>query len=314
MPSTKPTPLMAERLAHDQALVQAGLLHPDCASTFAAAADDTPPKGVVLLLHGFTAGPWQFRDLSRLLSAQHLHSYAARLPGHGATARAQGPEAAAFHSKELPKSHEVRKFALCADEALTAAEQLAQSLGVPLMVVGFSAGGALATDLLLRAPERIARAVLVAPLLRPLGLSRRIFFRAIRHLPLGGRVLDRVPFAWRAAAPRPDGWVRPGHNSFHLGNVGALFAYAHGIASKRGTWDVPTQFVLTANDDKIDPYACRTLAQEGPKPHPVWWFGPERQVPHAMLSSQENRDDTSRVEALAVIATFLQDGVGRSNC
>lgn len=311
---------MAERLAHDQALVQAGLLHPDCVSRLYTADDDAPLRGVVLMLHGFTAGPWQFRDLSAVLNRHHLHAYAARLPGHGATAGASprvgaNPnQAMAFSSKELPKSHEVRKFALCADEALAAALELAQAQKVPLMVVGFSAGGALATDLLLRKPEHITRAVLIAPLLRPLGLTRRVFFRAIRHLPLGGRLIDRVPFAWRAAAPRPDGWVRPGHNNFHLGNVGALFAYAHGIAAQKATWRVPTQFVLTANDDKIDPYACRALAQRPPTPHAVWWFGPERRVPHAMLSAQENGDTESRTEALDVISHFLQHGTGRSNC
>lgn len=302
------TPLIAQQVAHDQQKVRAGLLHSDCAAAFYPAKQDVPWRGVVLLLHGFTAGPWQFRDLCHALSARGLHCYTARLPGHGATERT------AFSSRELPKSNEVKRYSQCADLALEAAQQLASARQLPLMVVGFSAGGALAADLLLRAPQAFARAVLIAPLLRPLGLSRRMFFRAMRHIPLAGRLIDRLPFAWKAPAPRPDGWLRPGHSQFHFGNVSALLAYAHTVEAQKRSWRVPTQFILTANDDKIDPYTCRAFAQKLPVPHPVYWFGPECEVPHAMISPQENGDANSRARVHTIVTEFLLDGVGHSNC
>jgi pimeloyl-ACP methyl ester carboxylesterase len=306
------TPLIAARIDHDQTLVAQGALHPDCATTFYPAHAHTTPRGVVLLLHGFTAGPWQYRAIGQQLQGLGLHGYAARLPGHGATAQSDTGQPA-FRSDELPKSTEVRKFAQCADEAHAAAYQLAQTLGLPLMVVGFSAGGALAVDLILRAPQTIARAVLIAPLLRPRGRTRRVFFRAMHTLPFGGRIIDRVPFAWRTASPRSDGWVRPGHSRFHLGNVSALFAYSRALKAASKGWQVPTQFILTATDDKIDAHAARYLARRGPVRHPVWWFDEGAAVPHAMLSPEENPDPQSRRQVHHIVGTYLADGVGHSN-
>lgn len=304
------TPLLQACLEQDKRLVESGLLHPDCAATFYPAHRQRPAKGVVLMLHGFTAAPWQYRSIGSELQAQGFHAYAARLPGHGATAE-NASQSDPFSAHGFPKSHEKGLFASCADDALRAVVELGQSLKLPVMLVGFSAGGALAVDLLLRHGPAIERAVLIAPLLRPKGWTRRVFFGAMRCLPMGGRIIDRVPFAWQAAAPRADGWVRPGHLRFRLGNVGALFAYAHSLKAHKMGWSVPTQFILTEHDDKIDPYACRAWARLGP--HAVWWFPGSMRVPHAMLSAEENPNAASRLRINAIICGFLSDGAGQSN-
>jgi carboxylesterase len=38
---------------------------------------------VALLIHGFTASPLEFRDLSNYLASKGISSYAPLLPGHG---------------------------------------------------------------------------------------------------------------------------------------------------------------------------------------------------------------------------------------
>jgi len=47
---------------------------------------DRPARSAVLLVHGFTASPWEMRPLARQLVAQGLTSLAVRLPGHGVSA------------------------------------------------------------------------------------------------------------------------------------------------------------------------------------------------------------------------------------
>jgi pimeloyl-ACP methyl ester carboxylesterase len=309
--SLQATPQLAAQLQSDQERVRQGVLHPDCSAVLYPHTTPTC-RGVILLLHGFTAGPWQFRAICKQLSEAGFACYAARLPGHGAMAAAKG-SAASISPHLLPTSSQANLFAQCADEVLAAAYELAQALNVPLMLLGFSAGGALAADLILRGKAPIARAVLVAPFVRPLGRARRLFFRAIRHVPFGGRLIDRVVFRWKEHPNKTDAWVRPGHSHFKLGHVSALFAYVQTVKASTLDWATPTQFILTAIDDKVDAAACRRLARSGKHPHPVWWFSADQKVPHAMLSPEENNNADSRAQIYRIVLQFLGDGVPASN-
>jgi alpha-beta hydrolase superfamily lysophospholipase len=158
--------------------------------TFELAA--ASPKGLVLLLHGMTDGPYSLRTLGARLHAEGFHVLALRLQGHGTT------PAALLDARW---------------EDWAAASRLGmrhlRAVGggnLPLVVVGYSTGAALAVQHHLAALDdpalpRADRLVLLSPLL---GLTRGAGFAPLVS------ALDRVPGFEKAA------WldVLPEYNPF----------------------------------------------------------------------------------------------------
>lgn len=304
---------VAQQLADDAAAVRAGTLQHACRSRLWRAGTGGC-RGVALLLHGFTAGPWQFDELGPALAASGLDAYAVRLPGHGAAVRDAG--AAADDASGFPRSRQHANFGERAAAAYAEALALARGQGVPLYLVGHSAGGAMALDILVRPGCEVARAVLVAPLLRPRRRKDYALVQALGRLPFTGWLTDSVRLSWPETPPRTDGWVRPGHRRFRLGHVVALFRYAHGVhraaalAARRGQSMASVQLICTEGDDKVDLRACRRLAAVRPKRHHLACFAAAARVPHAMLTRYENADDHARARVHALCRDFLLDGAG----
>jgi alpha-beta hydrolase superfamily lysophospholipase len=293
---------LRDTLAFDAAQVQAGQLQPACQSFFVRSPAQKA-CGVVLLLHGFTAGPYQFQDLAAHLGHAGLHAYAVRLPGHGARL-ADGK-----HSfLDLPKSAELNLYQAAAHRALEAAHALADATGVPLYVLGFSMGGAMATGLALQFPQKIQRLVLVAPLLRPYGNVAQAFLLCtaqLCRLGLGG-FLDRVPYSWgKLDAAALD---RPGHWDFRLGNLFAALSYAHSVRQHPAVLQVPTFLLVSDADTKCDVPAALQLLARSTAPTCVHRFARDMALPHNLLSRRENKNTQSIALAERLIASFLCNG------
>lgn len=306
--SQHPMASIAAWLAEDAALVFQGRLHAACSARHYPVAKQNKTCGVVLMLHGFTAGPWQYEELGPQLAAAGLEGFAARLPGHGGTTASATGSDAAEDPSDLPKSHETNRFVAFAERAYNTAAQLAESRGVPLYLVGFSAGGAVALQILQYAPTKIARAVLIAPLAQPKGPILRAFVAAMSVLPLGGRISDLWKIRWPLPPPRPDGWLRPGHSHFALGNVAALFRFARQARPhRRYQLPIPIQVIATASDEKVELRACQQLVGNDPR-HGLYIFPRHERVPHAMLTAWENSNGESRALIQRIVADFLLHG------
>jgi alpha-beta hydrolase superfamily lysophospholipase len=291
--------------AEDAHLVSAGALQPACASFFLPAR--APARGAVLMLHGWTAGPWQFADLAALLSQRGFHCYAARLPGHGAAAH-DGSE----DSSLLPRSAQASLFESCGTEAFAELQHLAAEHGLPLCLVGFSAGGAMGLDLMQRFPDKVARAVLIAPMLRLKPRLPRAMFQALRWIPGSGFIADRIRMSWGPMPdPGPDGWRRPGHWHFRFGHLYALMLYTGQVHRRATRLAVPTQFIVSGADDKVDEEAIFAFKRQAPDKHHVWCFPAADRVPHAMLTAGENPDAKSRAFVGELVHDFLSRGAGR---
>ena len=148
------------------------------------------PKGAVLLLHGLSDGPYSMRALGQHLQAQGFHVVLLRLPGHGAAP--SGLLYADWHDM--------------AAAVRMAMRDLNTRLGadVPITMVGYSTGAALAVDYALarlqgEALPAVARLVLLSP---AIGVSP-----AARFAVWQGRlaVLARAPkAAWTDLQPEYD--------------------------------------------------------------------------------------------------------------
>jgi carboxylesterase len=129
------------------------------------------PRGKILLLHGFSASPWEVHELGLFLQKNAYLVFAPRLAGHGA-------------SRE---DFEKAGFSEWLGSARDAYAALFQS-GEPSLLIGHSGGGNLASLLALEHPGEAQALILGAPayrlsdkssLLTPFALVR-FFFKELR--------------------------------------------------------------------------------------------------------------------------------------
>lgn len=129
-----------------------------------------PVSRAIVLLHGLTASPAQFRSYAHALYARGHNVLVPRLPLHGYSDRLTTALAALTDD-------ELRSFARdCIDAART--------LGQRTTIAGFSAGGTLALWLAQREP--VDRVVAIAPFLGAAAVPRPVMdvaMRALLHLP-----------------------------------------------------------------------------------------------------------------------------------
>ncbi len=164
------------------------------------------PRAAVLLLHGLTDAPYSVRALAEALAARGAWVIALRVPGHGTA----------------PVGLTTVVWQSFAAAARLAAEHLAQQVGddVPLFLVGYSNGAALAIHYALRARGDAALRdpaglVLLAP---AIGITRAAAL-AVWQARLGTLLgLDKV--AWNSILPEFDPYK---YNSFPVNGGDQMF-------------------------------------------------------------------------------------------
>ncbi|MEB3298643.1 MAG: alpha/beta fold hydrolase [Candidatus Sericytochromatia bacterium] len=263
-------------------------------------------RGTVLAFHGFSAGPWQFEALAPRLVERGWRVILPRLAGHG-HADASGREDPSL----LPLAEESEAYRRGGDAAFA----LARRYEAPISLLGLSAGGAVALDLVQRQQDMSLRCCVLAPLLRPRDVRARWALRAADVTDrvtggMAGRWLDQRPFAWGPAPPvHPDGWTRPGHWRFRAGNLVAVLKFARDILPRMSPSGHPLQMITTACDDLADPVAMGKLWRRAGHEKGGWLHFPRAaRIPHAMISPRQNPDTNARREIEDAILAYLCEG------
>ncbi len=148
------------RYNEDSAIWPAGFAQ-DYNRSFAVRPDG-PPRGAVVLLHGLTDAPYSLRHVARLYADRGWVVIAPRMPGHGTTP-------AGLVDARWPDWMAATRMA--------ARAAAAQAPGLPLHLVGYSNGGALAVKYALDALEddslpAPARLALISPMIGVTAFAR----------------------------------------------------------------------------------------------------------------------------------------------
>jgi pimeloyl-ACP methyl ester carboxylesterase len=289
--------------------------------SFARFHEGPAPRGVALLLHGFNAGPEQWRPLAEDLFANGYDIFVPSLPGHGLL-KADGTEDAS----QLPTIAASGAWAGFEDRVLDAARGAGK-----ITVVGLSVGGLLALHLAERhaddpgasgAAPLIDKVVSIAPYdelagnyqvaghelkLGPLGLRNQVVAEILTHAEhVFGAPIDRFLAKQRVDRQGAHPAINYGSRFVGYDNVLALESTANETeAGAARLQKIPggVHVLVTASDDLVDPAASIALAQSAGAEIHV--FPKSQRVPHSMIHPLENTDPQAYAEAKAQILSRL---------
>lgn len=185
----------------------------------------------VVIFHGYTSVPRQFRLVAEGYRAQGMNVWVPRLPYHGQVDRM---------TEDFSKitAEGLRDFA---DDSI----DIAAGLGEHVIVIGFSGGGGMATWAGAER-EEVARTVLISPLLHPLGYPEwqaRPLVRAIRLLPFD--IYD-----WWDAEKKDADIEGYNYPRYSLKGIAALLSLGHyvDVRAADGAYPALAPVLLVRND------------------------------------------------------------------
>lgn len=238
-------------------------------------------RGTVLLLHGYTAGPWQMPQLCERFNAAGFHCFVPRLPGHGwMTDQGLGTG-----QKMVSYADRYRDYDAFLEQVYAPLFDLQQ----PVYPIGLSGGANLALRLAERHPE-IQRVVAISPFLGPtypLGFGFRSL-DTVNALTGGGlsALLAAVPYN-KNTRSRPEEQIA--HTQGSLNNALAIYQLGRDIQHVKAT----IQFVSTEPDALGGEGPIRELFERlgGEDRHGWFHYQTDEGVPHAMISPLENKSE-----------------------
>lgn len=188
----------------------------------------------VLIFHGYTNTPYEFRLIAQAYARQGSNVWVPRIPHHS-PADKMSEEFSELTSAEL------RAFA---DRAV----DVAAGLGEQVLVIGLSGGGTLATWAVVERPE-VARTVLFSPLLNPGGYAPWMvppMARALRLSPVDS-------WAWWAPEKGADNVAGMVYPRYSLKGISAFLGLRLWV-ERRPAGVVPGRVLLVRNegDPSID--------------------------------------------------------------
>ena len=268
--------------------------------------EGAPPRGTLVMYHGFSAGTWQFDLLAKQAFAEGYDVVIPRLPGHGLKTE-DGVE----DPSQLPKAGDWRRYEAFAEQTY----QVAKGLGGPLSVLGLSVGANVALDVAEKHPD-IHRVVAYAPFLAPPGFAGKLI-AAVQFLDkltfgLTGRLLDFVPWGWgKECEAETASGKRPGHAKFPLGTIFAATQLGSKLVANGAQARAPIQFFVTDVDDAADNQTIRKLHDRaGGDPRNGWFrYTTPEGVPHPMVHPMEDKGKGQTPALYAETLKFLASGL-----
>lgn len=167
-------------------------------------------QGTVILLHGFTACPQQFWDISPKLAAAGFDVYVPLLPGHGRSYRQSADSKIVDNLADMPSEKQIDHYTRFADQL----SGLVQDETGRKVMSGLSVGGGVAAAALVRHPGLYDRGLLITPLLD-------ISYPDNYRLPLVNAVLPRGQGGWGPGCELERNGGRGGYCQFQLTHVRA---------------------------------------------------------------------------------------------
>ncbi len=251
-------------------------------------------RGTVVMLHGYSAGPWQFRELAGRFHDAGYNVFAPRMPGHGYMAPDGTPSGV-----RIPRMGQPGAWDRFIDETYARAA----SLGAPVHAIGLSGGGNVA----LRMAERhnLAGVAAMAPYLGG-DLPHGIMFAISDVLDrctfglFGRLVLNNIPYNKNEFEPNDS----TPHTQGSLGQARAMRLVGHAVQKV----NCPVQVITTDGDKLCGTNRVATWLDRRSSNYGWYRFGSSEGVPHAMVSPQQNLNAASVAKLHDILFDFVDKG------
>jgi esterase/lipase len=234
-------------------------------------------KGTVVLFHGYTAGPWQFKEAEELFFKAGYNVYVPRIPGHGLMKPNGTPT-----GEKMVDTWEVKTY----DDFVAQVHAEVSALGGPVQVIGLSGGANLA----LRMGERFSdlkSVTAMAPYIGPddkLKATDRLLHVVDRYTPI------KLSYLLDLKNYNKNTWVSADHPMPHtqgtLNNAYAMFS----VGTRVDRVQVPLQVFTTEGDVLSGEKPVQKLLQRSGGLHGWYHFEAADKVPHAMASPLQNTE------------------------
>jgi pimeloyl-ACP methyl ester carboxylesterase len=253
-------------------------------------------KGTVVMYHGYTAGPWQYKEMAKQYFDAGYNVYAPLMPGHGRTEAGGMPTGA-----EIPRLHQGDQWKAFADRTF----EQASSLGAPVFTVGLSGGADVALSVAERHPE-VKGVAAVAPYLGGnLGHGPMLIFPAMRLLDklsfgIVGHILEKIPFHHNHKVendPTP-------HTQGTLGQAVAM----QQVGARLKKIPCAVQVISTDGDKLSGSMLDKQLLKKCGENSGWYRFQKCQGVPHAMISRAENKVPGAVEKVEDIIFKFIDRG------
>lgn len=258
-------------------------------------------KGTVIMFHGYTAGPWQYKEAAETFYNKGYNVMVPRLPGHGFMHKNGMPT-----GEKMVEPWNMKEY----DDFIENVYQEAKALGGAVQLVGLSGGSGIALSMAEKHPD-IKGVAAMAPYLGPNKWVRpaaAVLEGLNKYTPLPvERLLDLKPYEENHRVASKTDPVR--HTEGSLANAFASLA----VGARVDKVSVPVQYFTTSGDLLSGKTAVQGLIQRSGglenNPRIGWYhFKPEEKVPHAMASALENKAPGKPEEIWNIIADVIDNG------
>lgn len=277
----------------------------ECKSRFLC--QNTAPKGIVVLFHGFTAGTWQFESFEQELFKKGYHVFIPRLPGHGFYYPPEGKQ----NPEYIPLSHQYKDYLQFALKIY----QLVKTVGLPIHLGGLSGGGAIAA-LIAQRNEDIKSLVLYAPYFNPGTFFSRLSIYLVNLLekitgwPIA-KMADKMPYDL-LKREKSSGNIKRDidifcHNCVVKGQIFALTRFSHNVL--HSTKNILAKTLLYTTETDILAHNASTMQVFNLVQSKKYWihYDKKRSIPHSMVSKRMHNHEDVVDEMVKNLLDFLED-------
>ncbi len=243
------------------------------------------PSFVVLLAHGYGEHAGRYEHVARRLVAEGAVVYAPDHLGHG---RSEGERAHCEDGEDFS-----------ADLHRVAERARAEHPGLPVVLLGHSMGGLIATRYAQRHPGELDALVLSGPAIGGSPeLEMLLTLDPIPEIPIDPAILSRDPAVGQAYADDPLVY----HGGFKRSTLNALVTAVGAVAEGPSLGDVPTLWIH-GEEDQLVPLAATAPAMERIR-------GGDFEAKVYPGARHEVFNETNRDEVLDDVVAFIRRALG----
>ena len=263
-------------------------------------------KGLIIGLHEFSAGPWQFQHLAVDLSERGYHVYVLRFPGHGYQKDGHPTE---FRIVNDRKDQRYQTFVdTHLNQVVNQYKEACPDKKV--RVIGMSFGGALGYVLALN--KHIDRVVLIDPFFAPPGIPYYLakFINSIAYISdgLSDGIARLIPSPFLTEERKRKQWNRAGHYAFTFNNIMPLYVFglaalSHDYSNVRAN----IQLTKTNYESNVSHVKLMIIAAKKNKNTCLHIFDKDSKVMHSPFHYKENKYVRARAMVRGLIMGVIED-------